>query len=126
MTPTIPGELLWPDIVGLHVYDDRGRRGIVTSTPPGPSARVYVSWGDGADTPVSTPVSPLRVRLNRAGRVHAAWWVDRQDWGHLSNNAQAHDMIWVRRAMEGEPMTHDQIRALRDLCLRLAGREVTA
>lgn len=66
--------------------------------------------------------SELRVSLrSRTSRVHAAWWLDDKDAG--STVMRPGWRAAYLAAKNGEPMTDEQIRHLRDLVLAVHGGE---
>ena len=100
---------------------------VVTDGPPVPGvvhmANEHATWDE---VPTSVEVD----LTDPTGRVHAAWWALAADdvliaRGDGSSPTDFASRFLLEQMTTGAPMTPDQITALRDLCLRLAGREVT-
>lgn len=105
----------------------KGWRGVIDHEDIGQTARV--AWSGGHADGVFTAHLALDL-TDLTGRFHAAKWVNQQKEaraygaaiGWMGSEAWSEAMVVVRRALDGDDMTPEQIDTLARLILRLAGR----
>jgi len=118
---TLPGTIDGLLRRGSPIVGQRGSRGLVLELTNhdvmGDGVRAWHYAGSKAGF---APLKHVSLDLrDPTGRCHAAWWAN--------DRCSSSDLLEcdLTPAMNGRDMTDDEIRALRDLCLRLAGLEVT-
>lgn len=126
----LPGTIPRLVRVGSAIVGDNGDRGLVvdlTSHPVlGLGARAYHYGGMSASFVPFTKIS-LDLR-DPTSRVHAAWWAWERwvaltfpQWAMLSGSNPMQVRLAIEAAQANKPMHDEEIAALRDFILRVAG-----
>lgn len=125
---TLPGDL--PGLLRRGspvVFLAGGGTAAICARPIDYKGRVcWLTWWENGRHGASQPSHPSSFALDLTdptGRVHAAWCVNEQVTTPSVEALVTPYISILMLAFSGVDMTDDEIATLRDLCLRLAGRE---